>query len=111
MRQPHGYIRAVDPTQARPTLEGDTIQCGHCNRIVRVKPGSGCTVYQLPTETPGVYREEPGCFCGRCMEPICLRCHQAGKCRPFELWLDQQEQAITRKLSLGRFYRYVTGGR
>jgi hypothetical protein len=104
--KPHGYSIIVDPACPRP-LEHDTVQCGHCNGHIRVKPGTGQTVYLLPTDTPGIYREEGGCFCGKCATFICVRCHHAGKCRPFELWLDQQEARIRNKLGWGRFFRFM----
>jgi len=107
-RGAHGYGIIVDPSLSRP-VEFDTVQCKHCGGHIKVKPGSGYTVYLLPTDTPNVYREEMGCWCGRCFGPECLACHRRykGRCRPFELWLDQQEQKIKNKLELGRFFRYI----
>ncbi|HMJ85681.1 MAG TPA: hypothetical protein VK504_21010 [Vicinamibacterales bacterium] len=110
MGRAQGYFRAVDPDVRHP-IEYDSIQCGHCQKIVFVKPGSASTVYLLPTETPGVHTEAPGAFCGKCMTAICIPCHEKGRCTPAELWLEQQEKAITRKLGWGRFYQYITGGR
>ena len=107
MGRAQGYLRIVDPTLATPLVEFDSILCGHCQRIVMIKPGSAGTVYSLPTDIPGVRKEEPGCFCGKCMTPICIPCHHKGKCRPFELWLDEQEGKITNKLGWGRFFRFV----
>jgi hypothetical protein len=104
----HGYGIIVDPSLSRPT-EFDTVQCKHCGGHVRVKPGTGYTVYLIPTDTPGVDREEPGCWCGRCSGPICLTCYRRfpGRCRPFELWLDVQEQRIRNRLGWGRFFRFI----
>jgi hypothetical protein len=108
-RSADGYGIICDPSLPR-SIECDTVQCGHCGGHVRVKPGSGLTVYLLPTAIPGSYREEMGCWCGKCSTPICLGCHQRGRCTPFELWLDRQEKTITSRLGWGRFYKYVTGG-
>lgn len=106
-----GEITIVDPLLSR-LHEGGTVNCGHCNRIVRVKPGSGCTIYQLPTHIPYQYREVPGAWCGKCQTPICLGCHERGVCRPFELWLDEQEGQVRRSFNLGRFFRFINlGGR
>lgn len=106
MLHAHGYVVITDPEAPRP-VEHDTVQCGHCGAHTKVKPGTGQTIYLLPTETPGVYTEAGGCYCGRCATFICIRCHQSGKCRPFELWLDQQESQIRNKLGWGRFFRFM----
>jgi len=107
MLRADGYALIVDPTIGRPIVEYDTIQCGHCQRIVRVKPGTAATVFLLPTDVPHMHKEEAGAFCGRCMRAICLPCHHAGVCRPFELWLDEQESKIKNRLGWGRFFRFV----
>lgn len=103
-----GEITIADPAH-RQLLEGGTINCKHCNAIIRVKPGSACTVYQLPTGIPYQYREVPGAWCRRC-GPICIGCYNRGGCRPFELWLDAKEQGIRRAFKLGRFYRFIQVG-
>lgn len=106
MLKSHGYGIIVDPEAPR-AYEYDTVQCAHCNAHTKVKPGTGSTIYLLPTDVPGVYREEGGCFCGKCYSFICIPCHQAGRCRPFELWLDQQESRIRNRLGWGRFFRFM----
>ena len=105
MYKAHGYGVIVDP-DAKP-VEYDTIQCGHCGAHTKVKPGTAATVYLLPTGTPGVHTEVGGCFCGKCMTPICLRCHARGRCTPNELWLEQQEKQIQNRMGWGRFFRYI----
>lgn len=106
MYKPHGYVVIADPDAPR-NVEHDTVQCGHCGSHTKVKPGTGSTIYLIPTETPGMYKEEGGCFCGRCNTFICISCHKKGRCRPFELWLDEQENKIKNKLSWGRFFRFI----
>ena len=83
-RRPKGYSVVVDP--GMPNCRGpehDTITCSHCQRIVFIKPGSGYTVY-LIYQGKGRYTEEPGAFCGQCMKPICIQCHNKGGCLPWE---------------------------
>jgi hypothetical protein len=87
---PRGYATIVDPD--RPTWERDAIGCGHCQRIVFVKPGSATTVY-LIQHRDGRWTEEAGAFCRVCMRPVCLPCHKLGTCTPFERMLEQQERA------------------
>jgi hypothetical protein len=89
MRQPNGTLLIFDPDA--PLLERDTITCGHCQRIVVVKPGTGATVYLIPVGV-GQWREEMGAFCRVCMRPVCLHCHDVGTCRPIERWLTEQER-------------------
>lgn len=94
MRRAHGYATIVEP--GRPTVEIDTLQCGHCQRIVFTKAGTAATVYLLPispvtTETVGHYQEEPGAFCRVCMRPICLPCHDLGRCHPWEQQIEAAE--------------------
>lgn len=71
-------------------IEHDTIACGHCNRIIFVKPGSASTVY-IFYQLIGPPREEPGAFCRVCMRPVCLRCHDVGTCTPLERHLEELE--------------------
>ena len=87
MRRPHGYITIV--SDARP-IERDAIQCGHCGRVVSVKPGTGNTVY-LITHRDLHVTEEAGAFCRVCMSPVCLACHDDGRCLPLEKRLLQLE--------------------
>jgi hypothetical protein len=83
-----GYLTVSDPD--RPLLERDTIGCCHCQRIVIVKPGSVATVYLEPT-TPGAFREVPGAFCVKCMQPICVACEAIGRCLPWERRIEAYE--------------------
>lgn len=89
----HGYTTVVEPD--RPTIQHDTIQCGHCDAVVELKPGAWITVYLIyvgfdETNHP-IYIEEAGAFCRVCMRPICLRCHDLGSCVPFEKKLARME--------------------
>lgn len=86
MRTPQGYAQIVDPD--RPLIERDTVSCGHCGRVVFVKPGSASTVYLLQ-QRDGSWTEEAGAFCRVCMRAVCLRCHDRGTCQPRERLLDQ----------------------
>lgn len=90
MRAPQGYSIVVDPDLPVPT-ERDNISCGHCQRIVFVKANSACTVYLIWDPPAQQWREEPGAFCRVCMRPICLRCHELGRCTPWERMLERME--------------------
>lgn len=74
-----GYAILTDPES--PTRENDTFTCGHCNRVVFVKPAADPTTY--------------GGFCGACARLICPGCEaekvRTLSCRPFEQWLEAQE--------------------
>lgn len=71
-------------------IERDTVQCGHCQRVIIVKPGTASTVYLFP-QLVGPDREAPGAACRLCMRPVCLACHGRGVCIPFERRLEQAE--------------------
>jgi hypothetical protein len=88
MRRPQGYLTITSDRH----VERDTITCGHCGRIVVVKPNTATTVYLLP-QRDGTWREEPGAGCRVCMQPVCLACHDVGTCRPVEQWLELMESA------------------
>ena len=90
MRRPGGYAIAVDPDEG--TAEYDTITCGHCQQVVFVKPGTGCTEY-LTQDVRGFFtgETEPGAFCRLCMHAICLRCHDGGGCTPWERRMERIE--------------------
>lgn len=75
MRRPQGYATITEP--GKNTVEMDTFTCGHCNRIVHVKP------FQAP--------EELGGGCRLCMSPICAACAGQGGCDPFEKKLERME--------------------
>lgn len=84
-----GYATIVEPD--RPLQEWDTCTCGHCQRIIFTKPGSASTVYLIARPTPGQFREESGAFCRVCMRPVCLSCHNDGRCTPWEKRLERSE--------------------
>lgn len=88
MVRPHGYITVV--SDAPQVMERDTITCGHCQRVVIVKPCTVATVY-LVQDRHGRWHEEPGAACRMCMRPVCLSCEAAGVCTPFEKALEQME--------------------
>lgn len=95
MLRPQGYLTITDDR----TLEADTISCGHCGQIVKVKPGTASTVYVLETlhvdpmtkqyvvETT----EEPGASCRSCMRSVCLKCHDDGRCTPLMKQIEEME--------------------
>lgn len=87
MRNAHGYLVGYGDTG---TIERDTCQCGHCNKHVSVKANTAATVY-LIQHRDGRTTEEPGAFCRVCMSPICLTCHEVGRCVPFERKLEGWE--------------------
>jgi hypothetical protein len=89
MARVQGYATIVDPDA--PVREFDTAQCGHCQKVIFVKAGSGGTTYLIPTGTPGRFLEEPGAFCRCCMRSVCLPCHAHGGCAPFERQLEASE--------------------
>lgn len=87
MLRPHGYTQVFG---SGPLAEADTCQCGHCSGHVFVKPGTASTVY-LIHHRDGRTTEEPGAFCRVCMSHICLKCHDVGRCVPFEKQIEQWE--------------------
>jgi hypothetical protein len=89
VRTPTGYAVVVEPD--RPTVERDTCTCGHCQRVIFVKPHTAATVYLILDRRTLTWREEPGAFCRICMRPVCLACHARGGCTPWERQLDAAE--------------------
>ena len=87
MRNPHGYLTVVGE---RESFERDTITCGHCNKVVLVKPGTASTVYLIP-RPDGSWIEEAGAGCSVCGSPVCLPCHDDGLCLPIEKRLEIME--------------------
>ena len=95
MYRPQGYAVLLDDQ----VIESDTIVCGHCNRIVEVKPGTGSTVYRIKslhvdpiTRQPTIVtNEEAGAFCRVCMHAVCLPCHDVGTCTPMLKRIEQME--------------------
>jgi hypothetical protein len=88
MRKVLGYATILDPTA--PVQEYDTCVCGHCGKVIFVKPGTAQTTYLIP-QRQGGFREAAGAFCRCCMKPVCLPCDQTGTCTPFERSLEQAE--------------------
>lgn len=97
MPTPRGYAILIDPDVASPQ-EWDTITCCHCQHVIRVKPGTASTVYLLWKPAESRWVEEMGAMCGRCNKPVCLACHDDGRCRP---WERQMEQIEARARALG----------
>ena len=96
MLKPQGYVTIVgDFSGVRknvPTaFERDTISCGHCQRIVFVKPGTASTVYLIP-QFEGPDLEEPGAMCRVCMRAVCLSCHDIGRCHVWERKIEEMER-------------------
>lgn len=84
-----GYATVVDPDA--PVCERDTCSCGHCQRVIFLKPGFGITTYLVYDRRTGLWTEESGAFCRVCMRPVCLSCHAVGTCTPFEQRLELAE--------------------
>ena len=76
MRNPGGFA-VVSDSAGRTVAEWDTFTCGHCNRIVRVRPRA----------TP----EQLGGVCRMCMKHTCPGCDARGVCTPFEKRLEAIE--------------------
>lgn len=99
MRRPQGYATILDP--GRPVVERDTITCGHCQAVVFVTPGSATTLYQIYDAPTGQWREEAGAFCRVCMTAVCLRCHAAGGCTPWERRMERAEARQRLRAAVG----------
>lgn len=76
MRNPHGYGIIVEPGVA--TVEFDTVQCAHCNRIQHMTPQQSAS--------------DMGGWCFRCAQCVCGPCADKGTCTPFEKKLDMYER-------------------
>jgi hypothetical protein len=87
MLRPQGYATIVGDS----TTERDTITCGHCQRIVFVKPNTVATVYLIP-QWMGPDKEESGAMCKICMRAICIVCCEEGRCTPFERRIEEMER-------------------
>lgn len=70
-----GYL--IGTTDDGPPIERSTLTCGHCNRIVIVKPK--CDPADL------------GGLCKVCMKLICPQCYGLDRCDPFEKKLERAE--------------------
>jgi hypothetical protein len=84
-----GYLSITDPDA--PIFERDCISCGHCQRSITVKPGSGTTVYLVFNRAAWAWEEEAGHFCRVCMRPVCPSCGHDGRCTPWERMLEASE--------------------
>jgi len=89
MRLPRGYATIADPLAS--LQEYDTTLCGHCGKVIFVKPGTVSTVYLIPQRIGG-FKEEPGAGCRVCMSSVCLPCHDRGTCTPLERKIAQMER-------------------
>lgn len=79
--RPGGYLTIFDPDPPKgqaSTQEWDTLTCGHCSRVARVKPGTKVDEY--------VTR------CKQCMKHICPLCTSLS-CDPVEKKLERAEAA------------------
>lgn len=96
MRKPQGYATVFSDAAL---VERDTVTCGHCGGIVRVKPGTVATVYLRdelhidPVTRAATIRtiEEPGAMCRVCMKPVCLTCEAKGICTPLMKQIELME--------------------
>ena len=73
--RPQGHVTITDPNA--PTIELDTMTCGHCQKVTEIGPG------QRP--------EDIGGLCKVCMSLICGPCVDKGICDPFEKKLERIE--------------------
>jgi len=101
MRRPTGYGVTTSPDH--PPIKRDTISCGHCQRIVFVKPGEASTVYLIFDRVRWAWKEEMGAFCRLCMRPVCLQCHGYGGCIPWEkkIEISEARDRFCRALGIG----------
>jgi hypothetical protein len=90
-----GYSIVTAPDIDRPVAEYDNVSCGHCQKVIFVKAGSACTIYLIPVldheSRAWRWTEEAGAFCRVCMRPICLTCHDQGRCRTWERQIEASE--------------------
>ena len=90
MRRASGYMTTFGDV---PLQEHDTAQCGHCQQHIPVKAGTASTVYLVQSLVGSqiVTKEEPGAMCLVCMRTVCLKCHDLGRCLPWERMIEQSE--------------------
>lgn len=97
-----GYAVTSGPDR---DLERDTTTCGHCQRVIVVKPHTLATVFlvfdHFDDRNQPVWREEPGSACRICMRPICRRCEVADRCTPWEHQLEASEARDRLRRSVG----------
>lgn len=91
MRNPKGYNVWTDRENGKTFREVDSAQCMHCGGHILVKPGTACTIYLVSVPPPENFKEEAGAFCRNCMGPICLLCHEDGRCVHFMRKIEQAE--------------------
>lgn len=95
MLRPHGQITIVGDFAMAPAeggkIERDTITCGHCQRLVFVKPNTVSTVYLIP-QFMAPDKEEPGAGCAICRRAVCLTCYADGRCHTWERKIEEMEQ-------------------
>lgn len=87
MRNPGGYGVATDRETGKVISETDSFTCGHCGRIVFVKPK--CDPADL------------GGNCYLCWKLVCPQCHAKGNCDPMEKKLDRMEASYHARRSYG----------
>ena len=87
MLRPHGYVTVVSDAGV---TEFDSVTCGHCQRVIMVKPGTLSRIYLFP-QRDGTMTEEPGAGCLKCGKAICLRCCDVGTCTPAEKLMEFME--------------------
>lgn len=83
-----GLATTVSPDAV---VERDTTTCGHCQRVIFVKPNTVSTVYLVFDRASWRWREEPGAFCRVCMRPVCLGHQCLASCRVWEQKLEASE--------------------
>ena len=89
MKTSKGFGQVIDPDRA--IVEFDTVGCGHCSALIRVKPGSALTTYVFRDPRTGQLHEVMGAACRVCMRAVCLPCEVVGTCTPFERRLERLE--------------------
>lgn len=85
MRNPGGTAILTDADGREHVT--DTFSCGHCSRIVMVKPK------QDPADLGGL--------CKRCVKLICPQCAGFGDCDPIEEKLKRWEASYLARRSYG----------
>jgi hypothetical protein len=106
MLKSHGYMQYSGDAQFQ---EFDSIVCGHCNKVVKVKPGYGNTVYiieslRVDPITKKYHieaKEEAGAMCRCCMRAVCLQCDDVGTCTPLMKQIEAQEARSRMLKSVG----------
>ncbi len=96
MRSPGGYVQVSAPERHEEFIlsgghrfegkEHDTFSCGHCTRVVVVKPLCD------PADMGGL--------CKQCMTLVCPQCYATGSCTPIEKRIAEMEDR-------GRFLRQM----